>query len=425
MEDYMSDNVVVSSISSYRYFIKPMLKENIAKSYIFHDVDCFLYCETIDSFIKNGYKVKIMDFSSYRAGAVVEKGAYLPSVYFCRYNPFIHIKDENDIQTIVNCICIELVRRNKGKEDFIIKMSGILLRSVISYFQRVDKGNYCMNDIFGVFESVKVLDDFFDKVKTEYGEKSQEYSDYMVFCDFMKNEANMKECLAKLNNLFMFFKLDVFNNFTSGDDIDFNSVLEEKTVVFIEMPMAQRQIESSVLASIFLSQLVSFIAQNECKSIDSNDYKYTIAITLLGHPLDIIKINNLPYILSTLSNNILFSYSIKEDFEYLSEQTFFKNTLVTSFQTSYEIRDKIKEKMKEQIEAGYLTKKMDEYAKEIYENFEHMPYEVNLLINETGMVLFKKKYLFNLINFTEQKTCRNNIFKKGVFEKDILILRLK
>ena len=231
---------------SYRFVGPNILQAN--SSYVITDPSGNLYGE-YGHFLENmGYNVKCLNLSH------MEKSNH--------YNPFAYIHSDKDIEVLVTTLIANTTPADrKGGDPFWEKTEVTLLVALIAYlhhytskscqnFSNVMKLIRCANPREDREDIKSDLDQMFEMIK-EKDPDSFAVKQYQTF----KQGAGktLKSILISVATRLQAFDLADVANLTDTDDIDLDSVGDEKTALFIIIPTAEKTF--NFIASMLYSQL--------------------------------------------------------------------------------------------------------------------------------------------------------------------------
>lgn len=195
-----------------------------------------------------GYKVKCFNLSH------MERGNH--------YNPFRYIHSDKDIQILVKTLITNTTDpEKKGGDGFWDDATTLLLVALISYlFHYTEECNQNFSNVMRLLRiatngeedstSKSLLDMMFDEV-AEYEPEAFALKQYQAFK--LAADKTLRSILISCGVRLQAFSLTDVENLTSSDDIDLDSIGNEKTAVFIIIPSAD--LTFNFLAAMMYSQL--------------------------------------------------------------------------------------------------------------------------------------------------------------------------
>lgn len=278
-ETQLNNNVLVvgtSGAGKTRSIVKPnLLQADGSCSYVVSDPKGNLAREMRPYLESKGYKVLCMDFIH------PEKSL--------RYDPLKYCRNTRDVQKLAHILVYEM-NKTGGKGighsiDPFWDLSTIMLySSIIAYLKEKELYEFKDSSFLSLVDTIKMANR--DKKGTTYarnrsnldrimaqhrnymkdmGEKSYAYKQYCGYNTAPdRTQATINICgLAKLSAI----DTNETRKMLSGNDIDFASIGEEPTAVFVQISDSDRSLDA--LANIFYSQLVNELCMQADKSENS------------------------------------------------------------------------------------------------------------------------------------------------------------
>ncbi|MDO4647073.1 MAG: type IV secretory system conjugative DNA transfer family protein [Eubacteriales bacterium] len=196
-----------------------------------------------------GYKVKSFNLDH------MENGNH--------YNPFRYVKDDKDIEVLVTTLISNTTPPDKkGGDPFWEKTETALLVAIIAYLHHYGKDDEkSFSTVMRYLRMAEInedrpnetseLDAKFEEVKKLAGDDAFAYKQYRIFK--MGAGRTLKSILISCAVRLQAFDLETVKNLTDQDDIDLDSVGDEKTALFIIIPTGEKTF--NFLASMMYSQL--------------------------------------------------------------------------------------------------------------------------------------------------------------------------
>lgn len=195
-----------------------------------------------------GYHVKCFNISN------MDKGNH--------YNPFNYIHSDKDIEILVTTLISNTTPPDKkGGDPFWEKSETALLVALIAYlYHYTDKRLQNFSNVMRLLRAAEIdendstqkspLDDMFDEVaqKDPDGFAINQYKTFK-----MGAGKTLKSILISCATRLQAFDLEDVMNLTDTDDIDLDSIGDEKTALFIILPTGEKTF--NFLASMMYSQL--------------------------------------------------------------------------------------------------------------------------------------------------------------------------
>lgn len=259
-----------------QYFVKENLKQ-MKDSYVVTDVNRMLLSEMKEDFVKNGYKIKILDLS----GKAKVDG----------YNPLLYCKTEEDARCLARILLHDPVLK---ADVFFINSVLNLLTACICILSIVPNGSEVpyasMKEIMGddildptlysLPELVKLsctekFDEIISKIieyelSVQPGKKENEVIPSFISMDvavFQNNSKNTKESVAiSAAATVEFLNNDFCKELLKADDLDLERLSKEKTVLFVEISPVDKGIKPYVFAKMLYSQIQSILDNSDHQS---------------------------------------------------------------------------------------------------------------------------------------------------------------
>ena len=217
-------------------------------SYVITDPSGGLFAE-YGSFLEYyGYTVKCFNLSH------MEKGSH--------YNPFNYIHSDKDIQILVNTLITNTTPKDKsGGDPFWEKAETALLGALIAYlFHYTTKENQNFSNVMRLMHAAEInendssskssLDYIFDEIEAVDPESFavKQYKDFKMGAG-KTLMGILVSCAVRLQK----FELEDVEILTNYDDIDLDSIGDEKTALFIIIPTQDRTF--NFIAAMMYTQL--------------------------------------------------------------------------------------------------------------------------------------------------------------------------
>lgn len=232
---------------SFRYVAPNLLQANCL-SYVVTDPSGTLMRQ-YGKFLENkGYKVKCLNLNH------MEKGNH--------YNPFRYIHSDKDVMVMVDTLISNTKKKDSASGEQIWEDGlQLLLNAICSYlFNYTEKSQHNFSNAMKLMKAISIdendpnapsaLDSIFAEVEA-YDPDSFAVSNYK---DFKQGAGKtLKSFVVTGSTRFRAFNLPEVEDLTNTDDIDLDSIWEEKTVLFITLPTGEGPF--NFLASMLYSQL--------------------------------------------------------------------------------------------------------------------------------------------------------------------------
>lgn len=243
-------NVLVvggSGTGKSRFYVKPNLMQ-MHSSYVVTDPKGELFRDTAKMFKDGGYKIKVFNLYDMENSN--------------KYNPFHYIRNETDILKVVNNFMQNTNPPGKqGGDPFWEKSEKALLEALFAFiwlFLKKEEQNFSM--VLRLLEKLEVREDMedyksdLDVIMEEYSEKYPGNFSWKQWCIY--KQAGGKT--AKSINVSTAVRLEAFNTdavstITDSDEMEIESIGEEKTIVYLLIPDADSTF--NFLISMFYQQM--------------------------------------------------------------------------------------------------------------------------------------------------------------------------
>lgn len=191
------------------------------------------------------------------------------------YNPFVYLRGEEDVLTLIECLIKNTENQNKsGGDPFWEKAEIALLEAIIFYLirhQGKDKQNFSM--VSKLLRQAKAdpktakskLDSIFDEVR-QYDDNDICLKQYDIFKQ--ASEKTAQSILITAAVRLAPFNIDAVENLTSSDDMDLKSIGDKLTVTFIIVPQGNNPY--AFLVNMLYSQMFDTLyhhAAMDCKGL--------------------------------------------------------------------------------------------------------------------------------------------------------------
>ena len=268
-ETRLNNNVLVvgtSGCGKTRTIVEPNLLQ-AEGSYVISDPKGNLHKKYAKYLKDRGYEVVVMDFVHPEQSA--------------RYNPILHCKNTNDIMNLAFALVYELNAHRGGHsyDPFWDEATMILLSAIIAYLLETDVYSSEEKTLVKVADLIKktsyrrcrgtsefdlIMRDHLEYM-AENNKESWAFSRYQEFesAPDRTHDTISITSLAKLATL----DTEELHNLMSGNDIDFTSIGEKRTAVFVIVSDTDRS--KDVLVNLFYSQLLKELcahADERCKN---------------------------------------------------------------------------------------------------------------------------------------------------------------
>jgi len=300
-----------------RYLIKPNMMEDTESSYVIIDPKGALLDEMGNMLDQSGYKVMNLDLSG---------GS---DTFY--YNPLLHIKNQDDIESLVAMMTKES-GSNSYADPYWDIMAGYLLKGLIAYVvtQRDDseKTFSTLNSL--ISETVLQDDDsnskgpialLFEKIERRmdmgFYDPGNEY-DLMCIkmlenykASRVKSEKTQSCIISSAYSLLNAFSTAAAYRLTSfGNEVDIPSIGHTKTALFITVPDADTS--NHPLASLIIQQVITELFR-DADSQTNRQLPVPVRF-ILDDFFSLVPIKSFPEILSTCrSRNISFTIVLQDE----------------------------------------------------------------------------------------------------------------
>lgn len=233
---------------SYNYVGPNLLEASKNTSYVVTDPSGGLY-RTYGHYLEHkGYKVRCFNLDRMTSS--------------CHYNPFKYIHSDKDVEILVNTLITSTTPPDaKGGDPFWTKSETALLCAIIGYLHHhVAEPFQTFGSVMKMIRLAQVnendssavspLDVLFDEVKAETPDafEVKQYSTFRLGAG-----RTLKSILISVAVRLQAFDLDDVAELTKKDDIDLDSIGDERTALFIILPTGNSAF--NFLASLMYSQM--------------------------------------------------------------------------------------------------------------------------------------------------------------------------
>lgn len=239
-----------------RFYLTPNLLQ-LSGCYVVVDASGDIEQNTAGFFRKNGYQIRRFSTDD------MERS--------CRFNPLFYIRKTSDILVIVNALMenAQEGRRNGsgGDGDFWVKSTQALLCAIIGYEVEVlpvEQRNFSnvleilrMNDLEENAESGTETE--FDRLFLALGEADPASYAYHQYLTFKKAPAKtaLNILISTAVLISQYVDIPEFHNLTYKDELELDRMGEEKMVLFLNIPLADRTYSwiTAMLFSVLFNRL--------------------------------------------------------------------------------------------------------------------------------------------------------------------------
>lgn len=218
-------------------------------SYVVTDPSGELFRDTYRMFVQNHYKVKVLNLTNIK--------------YSNSYNPFAYMHDEQDVLEV----CTLFMKNSAGegeKEDFFTGSALELLTCISLYLFHTDSEVKSFGRVIRLVNSISYVN---GKINPDC-ELARCMSKFAATCENrdssvlvswrgMQNipEETMGSIAKTLSTRLQLWALSDVDAFMDKDEMEFDKIGFEKTVIFLIIPAAKKTYK--VIANLFYSQLFS------------------------------------------------------------------------------------------------------------------------------------------------------------------------
>lgn len=285
MTKMLKKTLVIGSSESgktYCYTNKILSNPDNTTSYVVLDINNNLYNSNKEILERKGYNIKVLD---------------LCDVYnSIKYNPFNRIKNDADIEQLINVFYNSVFLKDTTDNIFIKyeKYFVSLLFYLAFDMYKKDKECYIFEEIYRfcnmALNDSESFNYIVDKMISDNKNINIITSHFLNYkkCSTSTLQEIIITTLIKLDDILFGGKI---NKITSNNDINFDDIHNYKTTVFINLPM--NNITYDFLASMFISQLYDYLNI----TLGSNKLNYTVRFVLD----DFIRLGKIPYLKEKLA----------------------------------------------------------------------------------------------------------------------------
>lgn len=264
-----------------RFFLKPNLMQ-CHSSYVVTDPKGELLPECGKMLRKNGYKIRYWNSINFKQSM--------------HYNPFVYIKSEKDILTLVNTIILNTKGEgDKSSEDFWVKAERLLYNSLIAYiFYECKESEKNITTLIFLLDSIEVKENDenhvspIDIIFSELESKQPSHFAVSQYNKFKKAAGKTaKSILISCGARLAPFDIEELQEITSYDELSLDTIGDEKTAIFI-MPSDTDSTFDFIIGMIF-TQMFNILCD---RAIDKYKGKLPVHVRVLAD--EIINICQIP-----------------------------------------------------------------------------------------------------------------------------------
>jgi type IV secretion system protein VirD4 len=234
-------------------YMIPNIINTKEKSIVVTDPKGELYEKTAATKRKQGYKVKLINFSNMN--------------HSDRYNPLDYIREEIDIRKIAFTLAA-----NNDKQDFWDKATISFVSALISYVK------YCLpkeqQHMRSVFNLLKMDESELEELFTGLPDNHIAKDSYYQAIHHLEGKTR-SNVIISTSVLLDLWKYEKVNRFTYTSDFDLQALGKEKIIVYVILPVADKQYNA--ISSMFFNQLF----QELYALADSNYNELPVPVRLL------------------------------------------------------------------------------------------------------------------------------------------------
>lgn len=231
-----SINVLCVGQGENMHIIEPNLKRADV-SYVITDPGGALYEEFAPYLKAKGYQIRHLNFRN-----TADEN---------HYNFFDYIKNDNDIEKIVEVLVSNMPEYQNSDHGFWKEATRSLFCAFIAYlFHHANKEDRNMSIVMQMIRNAQVKEDdetLTSPVDTLFDNIENKETDFSYI-----QYQNLKMCTSKtLRSILVtatagmrIFDLDNVKELTNSDDLDLYSLTKEKTAIFIELPLMDRSFDA-------------------------------------------------------------------------------------------------------------------------------------------------------------------------------------
>lgn len=259
-------------------------------SYVVTDPSGELFRDTYRMFIKNHYKVKVLNLTNIK--------------YSNSYNPFAYMHDEQDVLEVATLFMQNSAGEDE-REDFFTGSALELLTCISLYLFHSDDEIKSFGRVIRLVNSISYVggkissDCELARCMAKYAAVSKDpNSSALVSWRGMLNlpEETMGSIAKTLSTRLQLWSLSDVDTFMDKDEMDFDKIGFEKTVIFLIIPAAKKTYK--VIANLFYSQLFSELMRVAEAQPDGR-LKYLVSLEI-DEFANIGKIPDFPEILAVI-----------------------------------------------------------------------------------------------------------------------------
>ena len=233
-----------------RFFIKPSLMQ-MHSSYVVTDPKGTLLIECGKMLQKGGYRIKVFNTVD-----------FLKSMH---YNPFAYIRSEKDILKLVNTLILNTRGEGQGGDPFWEKAERLLFTALIGYLwyeAPQEEQNFAMLlDLLDASEAREEDEGFQNAVDMMFEELSEKNPDHFAVRQYRRYKLaagkTAKSILISCGARLAPFDIQELRDLTVFDEMDLESIGEEKTALFVII--SDTDDTFNFLVSILYTQLFNLL----------------------------------------------------------------------------------------------------------------------------------------------------------------------
>ena len=211
------------------FYVRPNLLQ-CNTSFITLDTKGELLRSTGKALEANGYKIKVLDLIDMHKS-------------HC-YNPFVYIKEDNDILRLASNIYANTTDKSAQKGDQFWDESGKNLLCALMFFLHYEAPEYEQNfsmvlellragDVSDSTEELSILDQLFERVRTQ----NPQHIAVKYYDDYRRGAADtLRSVQVTLASRLTKFNLQSLEYLTNTDEMELDKIGEKKTAVFAIIP---------------------------------------------------------------------------------------------------------------------------------------------------------------------------------------------
>lgn len=264
----LNDNIMViggpGTGKNYNVILPNLLQGH--DSYVVLDVCGELLATTGKFFESRGYHIRLLNM--------------MDMAHSHGYNPFRYLRDEKDIDTLIECLFVNLGKTPKDQDSFFTQEEKNLLRAIMLYFIRHQLpemqtfSNLC-RVLQQAIEQEQTLDYIFNEVRKQYRDDPCVAS----YDQFKRSSAHTsKTIILSLFRMLMPMSTEPLKTMMQFDDMDLETVGDQKSIIYLVVPAGPNPY--SFLVSMLYSQIFDTLKYHAVQGCEGEMLKHHVTFLM-------------------------------------------------------------------------------------------------------------------------------------------------